>query len=198
MRKSVVFPFACVTFLTVGCTKQPESAQDAVTVSRSEPTLNRTQSTRDATHSPKTQDFQPRPTALVIDVAPTSEIRGVVRSVFQDSRGTLWIGGECDLFRNDGTTLTSYDIRDDLGRGVTIKQIVEDKAGNIWCGTEGGLTRIDGKSFTSFGEQHGLISRNVWSMAVDGSGEKQNFAGNGLTLARFNLEWLTDGRDSPK
>jgi len=30
-----------------------------------------------------------------------------------------------------------------------------------------------------------------------GSGAKPGFAGSGLTLARFNLEWLTDGKDSP-
>src|SRR5262245_14652187 len=30
-----------------------------------------------------------------------------------------------------------------------------------------------------------------------GRGEKANFAGDQLTLARFNLEWLTDGVDSP-
>jgi sialidase-1 len=29
-----------------------------------------------------------------------------------------------------------------------------------------------------------------------GSGAKPGFAGSGLTLARFNLEWLTDGKDS--
>jgi ligand-binding sensor domain-containing protein len=66
--------------------------------------------------------------------------------------------------------LTSYELKDDLGRGVTIKKIVEDKDGNIWCGTSGGITRIDGTSFTSFGEQHGLIGPDVWSMAVDASG----------------------------
>ena len=72
--------------------------------------------------------------------------------------------------RNDGKVLTSYDVKDDLGNGVTIKCIVEDKDGNIWCGTTGGITRIDGKSFTSFGEKDGLISRDVWSMAVDANG----------------------------
>jgi sialidase-1 len=29
-----------------------------------------------------------------------------------------------------------------------------------------------------------------------GRGEKANFAGDRLTVARFNLEWLTDGADS--
>jgi sialidase-1 len=31
-----------------------------------------------------------------------------------------------------------------------------------------------------------------------GRGEKASFAGDRLTLARFNLEWLTDGKDSPR
>jgi sialidase-1 len=31
-----------------------------------------------------------------------------------------------------------------------------------------------------------------------GRGAKANFAGDRLTLARFNLEWLTDGQDSPR
>jgi sialidase-1 len=31
-----------------------------------------------------------------------------------------------------------------------------------------------------------------------GRGEKANFAGERLTMARFNLEWLTDGKDAPK
>ena len=30
-----------------------------------------------------------------------------------------------------------------------------------------------------------------------GAGAKPGFAGQGLTLARFNLEWLTDGKDKP-
>jgi len=30
-----------------------------------------------------------------------------------------------------------------------------------------------------------------------GRGEKAHFAGDRLTMARFNLEWLTDGRDTP-
>jgi len=111
-----------------------------------------------------------RSDTVIINVDPAAEISGVVRAVFQDSRGTLWIGGECDLFRFDGMTLTSYAIKDDVGQGVTIMKIIEDKDGNIWCGTSGGITRIDGKAFTSFGERHGLISSDVWSMAVDASG----------------------------
>ncbi len=114
-------------------------------------------SKQDSTIPFQTQDLA-EAEPLIIEVDSHAEIGGVVRSVFQDTRGVLWIGGEGDLFRNDGKALTSYDIKDDLGTGVTIKRIIEDKEGNIWCGTSGGITRIDGESFTSFGEKRGLIS----------------------------------------
>lgn len=170
VRGSIVASVLNVTSLIVGCATPPESAQRSDTNSRPAPALHQPPSTQDAVHLPQTSDVRLRPTSPAIDVDPAAEISGVVRAVFQDSRGTLWIGGECDLFRYDGSTLTSREIKDDLGRGVTIMKIVEDKDGNIWCGTSGGITRIDGKSFTSFGEQHGLTSRGVWSMAVDASG----------------------------
>ena len=119
---SIVASVVSVTLLTVGCTTPPESSQIADTISRPASALNQPPSTPDAVQPPHTQDGQPRPTSLVIDVGPFAEIGGVVRAVFQDSGGTLWIGGECDLFRNDGSTLTSYDIKDDLGRGQRDQQ----------------------------------------------------------------------------
>ena len=157
-------------FLSVGCNKQSTSSGGPVTKNAdlSESAVS-AQSTGGSITSSSTNKL-PLEGPLVIDVNSNAEIGGVVRSIFQDSNGVLWIGGESDLFRNDGRTLTSYDIRDDLGRGVTIHKIVEDKAGNIWCGTNGGITRIDGKSFTSYGEKDGLISRDIWSMAVDANG----------------------------
>ena len=105
--------------------------------------------------------------ATIIDV-PT-EMGSVVRCIFEDTRGRLWIGGE-DLYCHDGTTLTCYDVRDNNGWGVTIKAIVEDLEGNVWLGTTGGLTKIDGNHFSSYGVKHGLVSRDVWCLAVDGEG----------------------------
>lgn len=121
--------------------------------------------------------MQQTPTQQPIELAPSAativdvpaEMGGVVRCVFEDTRGKLWIGGE-DLYCHDGASLTCYDVRDDLGRGVTIKAIVEDSEGRIWCGTTGGITKIDGDHFSSFGEKHGLISHDVWSLAIGRDG----------------------------
>tara|TARA_R110002072_G_scaffold273253_3_gene434059 strand:- start:20986 stop:22059 length:1074 start_codon:yes stop_codon:yes gene_type:complete len=118
---------------------------------------------------------QPRPEATELApstatiVAVPAQMSNVVRCVLEDTRGRLWIGGE-DLYCHDGTSLTCYDVRDDLGRSVTIKAIVEDADGHIWFGTTGGLTKLAGNHFSSYGEQHGLIHRDVWSLAVDGEG----------------------------
>ncbi len=170
MLKQVSISVVCLNALFVGCNNQTPSSGGPVTKDAvlAEGAVRPPSNQGSETAASGDRLSLERP--LVVDVGPNAEISGVVRSVFQDSKGVLWIGGECDLFRNDGRTLTSYDIKDDLGRGVTIHKIIEDKAGNIWCGTDGGLTRIDGKSFTSYGEQHGLISRGIWSMAIDANG----------------------------
>ncbi len=170
MLKQVSILIVCLSSFLVGCNKQSIPAGGPVTRSEAFSDSAFTPQAIQGSETSSSTKMLPLKRPLVVDVDPNAEISGVVRSVFQDSKGVLWIGGECDLFRYDGSTLTNYDIKDDLGRGVTIKKIVEDKAGNIWCGTTGGITRIDGKSITSFGEQHGLISCDVWSMVVDASG----------------------------
>ena len=50
------------------------------------------------------------PQKLAVDADSDAEIGGVVRSIFQDSRGVLWVGGESDLFRYDGRALGPCDL----------------------------------------------------------------------------------------
>ena len=40
------------------------------------------------------------------------------------------------------------------------------------------------------------VTKDGTILCFYGRGEKQNFAGEHLTLARFNLEWLTNGKDT--
>lgn len=107
---------------------------------------------------------------LALDFQSDAKLGSVVRTIFQDSEGVLWIGGEGSLFRIDSKAVTSYDLKDDHGEGVTVKQIVQTADGAIWCGTTGGLSKIEDESFRSYGEKDGLISRDVWSLAADRKG----------------------------
>jgi ligand-binding sensor domain-containing protein len=169
MLRPIFVSLFSVSLAIAGCMSQNASDKktDVSTPTAAMPA--KPKSKQNAATPLQTQDHAAGET-LVIEVDSSAKIGGVVRSIFQDTSGVLWIGGEGDLFRNDGKALTSYDIKDDQGKGVTIKRIIEDKEGNIWCGTTGGITRIDGESFTSFGEAHGLISHDVWSIAADTNG----------------------------
>jgi sialidase-1 len=41
------------------------------------------------------------------------------------------------------------------------------------------------------------VTKSGTILCFYGRAEKPNFAGDRLTLARCNLDWLTDGKDAP-
>ncbi|MEO6541844.1 MAG: two-component regulator propeller domain-containing protein, partial [Ferruginibacter sp.] len=67
-----------------------------------------------------------------------------INTIFQDSRGFLWLATNHGLSRYDGRNFRNYNT---LGNnGITdkvISCITEDRKGNIWFGTESGLNRLD-------------------------------------------------------
>lgn len=99
-----------------------------------------------------------------------NQISGVVRTIFQDKTGKFWFGTQNGLCRYDGTSLIYYDIKNDFGKGITIKAIAEDNIGNLWFGHTDGITKYDGEYFTSYSEKDGLISNDVWSITTDSRG----------------------------
>ncbi len=76
-----------------------------------------------------------------------------VQSVFQDSRGYLWVGttggGVCSF---DGISFVEYGKKNGLA-GQVVSCIAEDSIGNMWFGTQGGLNIYDGKTFSTFGKE---------------------------------------------
>jgi ligand-binding sensor domain-containing protein len=99
-----------------------------------------------------------------------NQISGVVRTILQDRKGDLWFGTHNGLQRYDGTSLVHYDLRDELGKGLTARAIAEDGAGHVWIGTSSGLFAYDGEFLTRYTVADGLGSNDVWSVAVDSSG----------------------------
>ncbi len=84
------------------------------------------------------------------------------RSVFQDSRGYLWVGtaggGVCKF---DGIEFTEYSHKQGL-EGTFITHIAEDSIGNLWFGTSNaGVSRYDGKTFERYDYKKGLGSNAV-------------------------------------
>lgn len=101
-----------------------------------------------------------------------NQISQVVRTIFQDSKGNLWFGTQNGAYKFDGNSLVHIDsIKNESGKGVTIKGIAEDKDGKIWFGHEGGVSSIDKKVVTNYYTSDGLISNDVWCITTDRSNQ---------------------------
>lgn len=95
----------------------------------------------------------------------------MVRTIFQDSKGTIWFGTQNGVFRLSGDTLILMDqIQSASGGGVTIKDIAEGTDGKIWVGHTDGISCIDGEIVTNYDESDGLISNDVWCVETDAKG----------------------------
>ncbi len=73
-----------------------------------------------------------------------------VTSIYEDSKGTLWVGTDHELFRNDKKTGITKRYKTELNLANTeyntIFTIGEDKQGNLWIGSRNGLFRWDSKN----------------------------------------------------
>jgi len=101
-----------------------------------------------------------------------------VRSIYEDSKGTLWIG-------NNGIGVLCYDGKNtvklaDKETGLIalngfpnhVFSIAEDKYGNIWIGDrDTGAWRYDGTSLTNYTTANGLSSNFIRVIYQDKKGE---------------------------
>ncbi len=99
-----------------------------------------------------------------------NQISGVVRTVFQDSKGNFWFGTQNGLCRYDKNGLVYFELKNRTGQGVTVHVILEDKMGAIWIGYGGGIAKYDGAYFTNFHEKDILTTGGLWSMLMDSKG----------------------------
>ena len=74
-----------------------------------------------------------------------------INTIFEDSRGYVWIGTHKGLSRYDGVRFKNYD-KSDLGVASDfVSAICEDNSGNLWIGTDKGASiyRYDIDNFIS-------------------------------------------------
>ena len=84
-----------------------------------------------------------------------------VFSIFEDSKGNIWMGTDNGLSRFNGQSLTHFT--EEQGLIINgIHSIIEDRHGNLWLGSlDGWISRYDGQYFTHFrveGEAGSLVS----------------------------------------
>lgn len=153
MAKNILLYTFLLTFLLQSCTGQhkKESVNKTTTIDSIK----------------KEQLVTPNNTAPLsfVNNAPISQ---VVRTIFQDSKETLWFGSE-----NGASKLTNSSwqpitgIQSQTGKGVTIKGITATKDGTIWMAHSDGVSSIKGETVRNYYKSDGLISNDTWCIAVD-------------------------------
>ena len=92
-----------------------------------------------------------------------------VRSLYEDSNGSLWIGTLFGISEFDGSNWTKYNVSNTIGLvSNDIRSFVEDPAGNLFICTAYGLTtfKTDGTvshSYSMNGLAENLLSQAVYS-----------------------------------
>lgn len=97
---------------------------------------------------------------------PEKDIGTVVRCLYRDASGALWIGSEFGLFRWDKGGLRSFGIQDGFTPAYVLS-ISGDKAGNIWLGTAlGELRRFHNGKFETFRPEDSLTDESILRAAA--------------------------------
>jgi signal transduction histidine kinase/ligand-binding sensor domain-containing protein/CheY-like chemotaxis protein/HPt (histidine-containing phosphotransfer) domain-containing protein len=107
--------------------------------------------------------------------------QNTVNSIFQDSRGYIWLGTESGLDRYDGYSIRAYHRQRGNPHALAsdyIWKIAEDASGNLWLATDGGgVARWDRRAdrFDQFRHDprrpDSLASDSVRTLIIDSSGQ---------------------------
>ncbi len=119
---------------------------------------------------------------------PASLSSNVVESIFEDSKGRLWIGTTdkgLNLFNEKDSSFTVFEKEDGLPSN-TIKGLLEDDEGFLWISTSKGICRFDYEknSYRNFSSEDGLNSNefNVRSCLRAGNGAFYFGSENGFNV----------------
>ena len=127
-----------------------------------------------------------------------------IRSIFEDSKGNLWIGnnGIGVLLYNGDSTVNFSELHglvseNSLHTGGYISppgslehvfSIGEDASGNMWFGDrDTGAWRYDGKSFKNYTTKDGLTTNHIWQIYKSKTDEMWFAMGDG-SVRKFNGE----------
>lgn len=117
-------------------------------------------------------------------------VQGTVETLFQDSKGYIWIGTNDGLCKYNGYHFKVYSIEEDSKSSLInnyILDIKEDIEGNMWIATANGLSKIhsDGKNITNYidDEQRGNLSNtNINTILITKDNNILVGTANGLNI----------------
>ena len=116
--------------------------------------------------------------------------QSTVETIYQDSKGYIWIGTNDGLDRYNGYEFKHYKYdkydKNSIANNYIV-DIIEDKNGYIWVSTTNGLSKIDTdkdeiKNYYSEQYNGNLLDSNLWRLLYTKEGELIVFSINGINL----------------
>ncbi len=128
-----------------------------------------------------------------------------IRSLYQDSRGFLWIGTMNGISRYDGYSFTNF-FKNNTANSVSgnwAYAITEDRDGSIWIGTKEGLSKYDVRKdvFTNFlhkkGDPSSIAGNSISSLLFDHTGKLWIGTSSGLSVYNPTNQKFTNFNNYP-
>jgi ligand-binding sensor domain-containing protein len=92
----------------------------------------------------------------------------VVRALFEDREGNIWIGTQHGLNRLSESPIKMLTDASDLSQPV--RAVTAGPDGSVWAGTDNGLYRFDGRTTTHFDRRDGLGALSIGALYTDHKG----------------------------
>jgi len=93
----------------------------------------------------------------------------IVRKLYQDSHGKIWVGTANGLNIIDNDSWETFTKADGLPHKI-VWDIGEDSKGNIWVATVKGIALFDGKDWSYFNKDDGIAHNKVFALEMDSKG----------------------------
>ena len=93
----------------------------------------------------------------------------IVRALWADSAGVVWIGTELGLSKYEGGKVSI--VLSGGNRQLGVHCLFEYPAGTLWAGTNSGLKKIEHGTITSYTVKDGMPGNPVWGLADGPNGE---------------------------
>jgi ligand-binding sensor domain-containing protein len=116
-----------------------------------------------------------------------SDVTDTVMSIYQDNKGSLWIGHKSGRIATGGINSLNYINPQEGLPKIAITCFLQDKQGNIWFGTNGeGIYYFYNTHLYLINDEEGLTDKYIHALALANNGDVLAATDQGINICTVN------------